>query len=145
MHPTNFDRHIFIFTGTWRNFWSLTMNLILLSITTTFMSSKLTLTVLLLTEHRPAMVTSTAAIKASVPSLPWALHKRQFQVPHFEFFFFLRFYVCIWEREERMRNWAQAGGGTEGEGEADSPLSREPNWGLHPRTLGSWPDLKGDA
>jgi len=30
-----------------------------------------------------------------------------------------------------------AGGAAEGEGEADSPLSREPNVGLHPRTLGT--------
>ena len=30
-------------------------------------------------------------------------------------------------------------------GEADSPLSREPNTGLDPSTLGSWPELKADA
>jgi len=35
------------------------------------------------------------------------------------------------------RETAQAGGGAEGKGEADSPLSREPNAGLHPRTPGS--------
>ena len=35
------------------------------------------------------------------------------------------------------------GGGAkgEGEGEADSPLSREPHTGLHPRTLESWTEL----
>ena len=32
---------------------------------------------------------------------------------------------------------AQAGGAAEGEGEAGSLLSREPDAGLHPRTLGS--------
>ena len=32
---------------------------------------------------------------------------------------------------------AQAGGTAEGEGEAGSPLSREPNMGLNSRTLGS--------
>jgi len=32
---------------------------------------------------------------------------------------------------------AQAGGAGEGEGEAGSPLSREPDAGLDPRTLGS--------
>ena len=31
----------------------------------------------------------------------------------------------------------QAGGGAEGEGDADSPLKGEPNPGLNPRTLGS--------
>jgi len=36
-------------------------------------------------------------------------------------------------------------GGREGEGEADSPLSREPNMGLDPRTPGSSPELKADA
>jgi len=33
----------------------------------------------------------------------------------------------------------------EAEGEADSPLSREPNTGLDPRTLGSQPELKADT
>ena len=33
----------------------------------------------------------------------------------------------------------------EGEGEAGSPLSREPVAGLDPRTLGSGPELKADA
>ena len=32
-----------------------------------------------------------------------------------------------------------------GEGEAYSPLSREPNVGLNPRTLGLPPELKADA
>jgi len=36
---------------------------------------------------------------------------------------------------EREREHARAGGGAEGE--ADSPLSRKPNVGLDPRTLGS--------
>ena len=33
----------------------------------------------------------------------------------------------------------------EGKGEADSPLSREPDMGLDPRTLGSQPEPKADA
>ena len=33
----------------------------------------------------------------------------------------------------------------EREGEADSPLSREPDVGLDRRTLGSWPHPKADA
>ena len=37
---------------------------------------------------------------------------------------------------------AQAGGKAEGEGEAGSPLSREPYVGLDASTLGSWPELK---
>ena len=32
---------------------------------------------------------------------------------------------------------AQAGGAVDREGEVDSPLSRDPNKGLSPRTLGS--------
>jgi len=32
-----------------------------------------------------------------------------------------------------------------GEGEADSLMSREPDAGLNPRTLRSWPELKADA
>ena len=47
-------------------------------------------------------------------------------------FFKKRFYSSIKERE---RVSAQAGGAAEGEGKADSPLSREPNWG-NPRTPG---------
>jgi len=37
------------------------------------------------------------------------------------------------------------GVGAGGEGEADSPLSREPDVGLSPRTLRSCPELKADA
>ena len=33
----------------------------------------------------------------------------------------------------------------EAEGEAGSPLSREPNSGIHPRMLGSRPELKADT
>ena len=45
----------------------------------------------------------------------------------------------------REREQAQAGGTAEGEGEAGSLLSGEPNAGLDPRILGSWPELKADA
>ena len=37
---------------------------------------------------------------------------------------------------ERERGRAQAGGVAEGEGEVDSPTSRDLNVGLDPRTLG---------
>jgi len=36
-----------------------------------------------------------------------------------------------------LRERARAGGMAEGEGAAGSPLSREPDLGLDPRTLGS--------
>ena len=56
-----------------------------------------------------------------------------------KFLFFKRFYLFEREREERERErereQSTAGGG--GEGEADSLLSREPDVGLDPRTLGS--------
>jgi len=45
---------------------------------------------------------------------------------------------------ERDSERGNTSGGV-GEGEADSPLSREPDAGLNPRTLGSWPELKADA
>ena len=53
--------------------------------------------------------------------------------------FFKRFYLFI-ERER-----AQAWGEVEGEGEADSLLSREPDTGLDPRTPGSRPEPKVDV
>ena len=54
-------------------------------------------------------------------------------------FIFWRFYLFIWKRET-TREGTQAGG--VGEGEAGLPLSREPDAGLHPRVLGSWPEPK---
>ena len=49
--------------------------------------------------------------------------------------YFLRFYLFIWKRES-----AQWGGA---EREAGSPLSREADAGLYPRTLGLWTWPKG--
>ena len=46
-----------------------------------------------------------------------------------------RFY--LYDREHKQREQQRGGGG-----EAGSPLSREPEAGLDPRTLGSWPELK---
>jgi len=46
------------------------------------------------------------------------------------FFFFLKDFIHLFESE------SFGGGRTEGEGEADFLLSREPNAGLDPRTLG---------
>jgi len=39
----------------------------------------------------------------------------------------------------------EQGGRLEGEGEADSPLNRVPDAGLHPRTPGPRPEPKADA
>ena len=41
------------------------------------------------------------------------------------------------EREKASKSEPNQWGGAEGEGEADSPLSREPDEGLNPRTLES--------
>ena len=52
---------------------------------------------------------------------------------------FLKDNLFIYFRESKHK-W----GGAEGEKEADSLLSREPNVGLHPETLRSCPELKAD-
>jgi len=56
------------------------------------------------------------------------------------FFFFFKI-LFFYQRE---RGKAQAGRAA-GEGEAGSPLSKEPGVGLNPRTLGSRPKPKADA
>ena len=58
--------------------------------------------------------------------------------PHYSFF--LNLFVS-----ERVRVRAQAGGEAERDGAADSPLSREPDVGLDPRTPGSQHEPKVDA
>ena len=61
------------------------------------------------------------------------------------YYYFFRLYSFIWEWEREsmfIRAWW---GGAEGEGEADSPLNREPNTGLDPRTSRSLPEPKTDA
>jgi len=52
------------------------------------------------------------------------------------FFFFKILFIHLTQKE-RERQRIQARGVAEGEGEADSLLSREPDVGLHPRTLKS--------
>ena len=47
-------------------------------------------------------------------------------------FFFLRFDLFDGEKEQKRESTSR--GTTEGEGEAGSPLSREPDVGLNPRT-----------
>ena len=66
-------------------------------------------------------------------------------VSFFLFCFQKRFYLFI--RKSAKQSMSRVGGGptqkgVEGEGEADSLLSREPNVGLDPRTLESGPELK---
>ena len=56
------------------------------------------------------------------------------------FFFFKILFIYLRESER-----AQAGGPAEGEGEAGSPPSREPDVGLDPRTPRSPPQVKADA
>ena len=46
---------------------------------------------------------------------------------------------------ERERVREQSEGAAEGEKEAGSPLSREPDRGLHPRILGLCLELKAEA
>ena len=55
--------------------------------------------------------------------------------------------MFLFERERVWESaWAYVGGvGVGGDGEADSLLSRDPNAGLDPRTLGSWPEPKEDT
>ena len=52
------------------------------------------------------------------------------------YLFFKRFYLFIY-MTERERAHTQAGREANGQGEAGSLLSREPDAGLDPRTLGS--------
>ena len=51
--------------------------------------------------------------------------------------FYFKDFICLFEAEREQES-------TEGgaEGEADSPLSREPDAALNPRTLGSGPEQK---
>ena len=57
---------------------------------------------------------------------------------HLHFLFFKDF-IYLFEIEH------EPGGEAEGEGDAGFPLSREPDVGLDPRTLESWPEPKADA
>ena len=55
---------------------------------------------------------------------------------------FLKKYLFIWQRE-RLQVGREAG--REKEGEAGSPLSGEPDVGLDPRALRSWPEPKAET
>ena len=58
------------------------------------------------------------------------------------FFSFFKIFTYLFDTE---RQRAQAGVTAEGEAEVGSPLSKEPDVGLRPRTLRSGPELKVDA
>ena len=49
--------------------------------------------------------------------------------------FFLKIYLFIWQREGEHKQGEQQ---AEGEGEADSPLSKEPHVGLNPTGIMTW-------
>ena len=59
--------------------------------------------------------------------------------------FLLIFFLIIHLRERRRKRENKQWGVAEGKGEADSPLSREPDVRLNPRTRRSWPEPKADA
>jgi len=59
------------------------------------------------------------------------------------FFFFLKILFIYLTERERAREGTQAGG--VGEGEAGFLRSGEPDVGLDPGTLRSWPEPKADA
>ena len=60
----------------------------------------------------------------------------------FFIFIFLKDFIYLIERGRKHEfRW----GGAEREEEADFTLSRDPDAGLDPRTLGSWPEPKTDV
>ena len=54
-------------------------------------------------------------------------------------------FIYFRQRHKKKESISKMGGEAKGEGQADSPLSREPNAGLDPRTLGLRPEPKADA
>ena len=61
----------------------------------------------------------------------------------FIYFYFLKILFIYLTERDTAREGTQVGGVEEGE--AGLPLSREPDGGLHPRTLGSPPEPKAEA
>ena len=76
----------------------------------------------------------------SHPGTPRKLKKKKDLLKTFCFFFF-KYFIYLTDRETGRGSISRA----EGKGEAGFPLSREPDVGLHPRTLGSWPEMKAEA
>ena len=75
-----------------------------------------------------------------LPCLFLGFHIWAHEWNHMVFVIALKLYLFIWQIE-REREWAKA----EGVGEAGSPLNREPDVGLDPKTLRPWPEPKADA
>ena len=67
---------------------------------------------------------------------------RTFKIYSVSNFYFFKDFIYLTERDT-AREGTQAGGA--GEGEEGSPLSRDPNAGLDPRTLGLRPEPKADT
>ena len=58
---------------------------------------------------------------------------------------FFKDFIYLVETKREQTHKGKREGRAEGEGEADSPLSKEPDAGLNPRTLRSWAEPKADA
>ena len=55
--------------------------------------------------------------------------------------FFFKDFIYLFDRG-RERAHKQGEQQAEGEGEAGPSLSKEPDWGIYPKILGSWPEPK---
>jgi len=108
--------------------------------------------------HKPVNKSGYLQKSISMEAKPWStedispnltqiafkkLHSSSLSPENSWFIFFNILFIHLRQRDKRERAWA--GGEAEGEEEADSPLSQEPNVGLDPRTLGSWSEPKADA
>jgi len=83
-------------------------------------------------------VSQSAPLSRCSVNIYWQIN---FSINPVTLFYFKDFiYLCVREREREHKQ-----GERQAEGEADSPLSREPDEGLDPRTLGLWPEPKADA
>ena len=72
----------------------------------------------------------------------WNLFHWPFSSQVFLFIYFFKDFIYSFDRQ---RSQVGREAGRERGREASSPLSREPDAGLDPRTLRSWPELKAEA
>ena len=63
----------------------------------------------------------------------------------FKIYLFIYLFVREREREREKSESEHKQTEWQAEGEAGLPMSKEPDPGLNPRILGSWPELKADA
>lgn len=98
----------------------------------------------------PYHVTGTVLSTRDITNYIDALHDKMLKDPmapriqlpqklkswFFPFFFFLRFYVFIWENQREH---------SRGKGQREKQTSWEPDAGLDPRTLGSWTEPEADT